>query len=194
MWTDTEWIARYIEQRQRGDWPAITESSVSRVRQHIQSGTPYAVLTAWRHDQPRSRNQANMKAFEQSIKDIGLTHTHLRGVWHDDTGNLKREPSALVHGMSRHHAERLARRYGQDAYIYSGPEIGHRPHAYDLESGEVADLGDFHPGVSRYMSRVRGRPWYFEWADWRNRGFIGSLLLDRRLRQAGIEEIDLVSA
>jgi len=148
-----------IEARERG-LDALNEASLGRAYQHMQKQGEHSfgIVTAHRSDATPEQNRKNMKALKGELRGLGHGHIRMKGHWEGQS-----EPSLFVPGLSRHHAERLGRKYNQDAVIHSGPESNHEVHLIQ-KSGETANLGTFHPGkIAQAYSSIKGKPFTFEW-------------------------------
>jgi hypothetical protein len=80
-----------------------------------------AFITAWNPRgvaAPESLNRASQQRLESELAATG--HTLLAGIGEDPAGVWPGEPSILVLGISRGEAERVGRRFGQLAIVWSG--------------------------------------------------------------------------
>jgi hypothetical protein len=89
---------------------------------HLANGVDCsAFITAWN---PRgvarseSLNRASQQRLESELTATGLTL--LAGIGEDPSGVWPGEPSVLVLGIPRREAERVGRRFGQLAIVWSG--------------------------------------------------------------------------
>lgn len=91
-------------------------------RLHAQYGVASsAFLTAYNPESKVTRKDANEAAQSALISNLNAVGLPLiAGAGIDPTGLWHAEPSVLVMGISRGNAITLARRYRQNAFVYSG--------------------------------------------------------------------------
>jgi len=88
----------------------------------------------------------------------------MTGRWLNNEVGVETEQCLFVYGISGHHAERFARRYEQDTYVYSGPKTESYVHQVDLKNGRTVDLSRFHARtINKSWSETRG---------WSNHAFV----------------------
>jgi len=112
-----------------------------------------------------------------------LGDVHLTGRWLNDRGEVEREPYLFIYSISLRHADKFARRYAQDSYVYCGPETGRWVHHVDLRNHRTIELGRFHARtINKSWSEVRGRPHHaFVFESW---GVVDRIDLNYRLAKA----------
>ena len=72
------------------------------------------------------------------------------------------EPSLFVPGMKLDHAVKLAKKYNQDAIVYSGPETKGETHLV-FQDGSTKPVGKFHAGrIAQAYSQIKGGSFTFE--------------------------------
>ena len=154
---------------------AITEWSISRAFREFQNSKAksFAILTSWRatidgKPVPAEVNNANWSRFKGEAGSAGHGYVELRGVGqeNDATGKVIQvhEPSLWVNGISMSSAQSLADRYGQYAFVYSGPETNGVVTL--VASGSHTPLGNFSPSKPLSADDINKY-----WSDWRGRSF-----------------------
>lgn len=159
---------------------AVHEASLGRVFQHMKKSgeRSLGILSAYRKEfrkDPKVNPQRD-KNLQADLRSLGYGFFRLIGYWKEcqddkipyakcpeEKKELVREPSLFVPGMTLQVLVDLVRRYNQDAGVYLGPETGGQAWLV-FPDGSTAALGSFTPSkVSDIYSRVKGRPFVFEW-------------------------------
>jgi hypothetical protein len=167
-----------LKAKARGDWEAVNEASLSRVWQHTKKSGErgFAILTSWRAGKSKRENLADFKKLQGEVRGTGSGFFKLLGHWKEcqdpdipydecPANQLvdSAEPALFVPGLSLKDTKRLGAKYEQDAVVFAGPETKGDV-VLVTRGGGVSKLGAFSPGkVSQAYSRVRGRPFVFEY-------------------------------
>jgi hypothetical protein len=167
-----------LKAKARGDWEAVNEASLGRVWQHMQKSgkQSFAILTSWRAGKTKRENIADFKKLQGEVRSLGSGFFKLAGHWKEcqdpdipyeqcpkDQLVDAAEPSLFVTGLKLKDVKRLGARYEQDAIVFGGPETDGKV-VLVKRGGGVSDIGSFSPSkVSQAYSRVRGRPFVFEY-------------------------------
>jgi hypothetical protein len=100
----------------------VGHRSAELAAMHLANGANCsAFITAWNPGSvARSEvtNRASQKRLESEVSGIGATL--VAGIGEDPAGRWPGEPSVLVVGISRSEAERVGRKFGQRAIVWSG--------------------------------------------------------------------------
>lgn len=110
------------DQRQR-----LSEASLGRMLQHIESGQSWGFISAARHEQsPRERNRST-QSLASDIRSLGYGFNKVEGGWEEknmDTGEkvLVTEPSFFIPEITRPELMKLASKYNQEAVVYGEPD------------------------------------------------------------------------
>lgn len=161
---------------------ALTEASLSRITKHVPDGH-FGIITSWRggidHSTPgakeaRKEKHAHFKAFRLAVERAAYLYNRLVGSAKEDGSTAPvREHSLFISGNGKLTKEQMHRwasspKHPQDEYIYSGPETGHHVQSVKTATGEVKDLGKYHPGkLGRYHSELLGSlPKGFTFESW----------------------------
>jgi|APGre2960657423_1045063.scaffolds.fasta_scaffold25353_2 hypothetical protein len=149
----------------------LDEASLGRAYQHIiQKKVPsWGMMTAYRYiNSPKENDQRN-KELEKDLRSLGYGFFKVEGHWQEcQDANLNYvdcpkdklqdsvEESLFVPGISKEHAEKLCKKYEQDAVIYGGKDTGGDAHLLFKNGGEE-NIGQFEPGkVSQAYSKLKG--------------------------------------
>ncbi len=101
---------------------------------HLANGAnSSAFITAWNPSsgvRSEAENRASQRRLESELAAIGVTL--VAGTGEDPTGVWPGEPSVLAVGISRNEAERVGRKFGQRAIVWSGESA--IPELIDLAS------------------------------------------------------------
>lgn len=166
-----------LKAKARGDWTGVNEASLSRVWTHTKKAgeTGFGILTSWRANLPKSKNLTLFKKLQGEVRSLGLGFFKLRGHWKECQDSTipydecpkellvdSEEPAIFVPGLALKDAKRLRAKYDQDAVVYAGPET--KGMVALLTSSGLSMLGSFSPNrISQAYSRLRGRPFVFEY-------------------------------
>lgn len=185
-----------VKARLAGDKKRLTESSLSRVWQHVQNAEKksVAILSAFRRvdaqGKPISKAE-NMKRADRlmsTLRSKGYGPTKLIGHWRECTDQSidyakcpedklveTKEVTFAVVGIGKDEAHKLGNEYDQDAIIYLGPETKGKATLIFRDGGDLV-LGDFSAAkIAQGYSRVRGRPFVFEGFDMRPESYIDAI-------------------
>ena len=149
----------------------LDEASLGRAYQHIiQKKVPsWGMMTAYRYiNSPKENDQRN-KELEKDLRSLGYGFFKVEGHWQEcQDANLNYvdcpkdklqdsvEESLFVPGISKEHAEKLCKKYEQDAVIYGGKDTGGDAHLIFKNGGEE-NIGQFEPGkVAQAYSKLKG--------------------------------------
>lgn len=101
----------------------VDDASAGLAEAHRRHGVASsAFLTAWNpRSEPRDEreNDARNEALRSDLRRIGLGWLEAKGVAADESWE---EPSLLVLGIGEEAARALARRYGQNAFLFAGKD------------------------------------------------------------------------
>lgn len=141
-------------------------ASLGRVWQHVQKENvdSWSMLTSWRSGVSRQENEANFKKLKSTLQSMKLGFFFIEGVGQEeDEFGVERavsEPSLWVNNISYNDAKKLADKYNQWAFFYSGPEVEDRVAFVSKEGTKYMDK--FNPmKIAEFYSRVKGKPFYF---------------------------------
>ena len=162
----------------RGDPDAMNEASLGRVYQHVKNSEKksFGILTSWRAGSSKRENLANFKRLAGEVRSLGLGFFKLLGHWKEcqdpnidyakcppDQLEDTKEPALFVPGISLEDVKRLGNKYEQDAVVYAGPDTGGKVQLV-FRGGSTTSIGKFSPSkIAQAYSRVRGRPFTFEY-------------------------------
>jgi len=162
----------------RGDLDALNEASLSRVYQHVKKAKKksFGILTSWRAGNSKRENLADFKRLAGEVRSLGLGFFKLIGHWKEcqdptvdyakcppDQLQDTKEPALFVPGISLKDVKRLGAKYEQDAVVYGGPDTDGKVMLIP-RGGSMSSLGSFSPNkIAQAYSRVRGRPFTFEY-------------------------------
>lgn len=110
----------------------VTEASLSRVWQHLESGDSWGIISAWRSDvggDPKSRREANNRrteSLENDLRSMDYGYFPLKGRWKEtdrDTGEDRwvEEESFFVPQIDERDVMELAKKYDQEAVVFGEP-------------------------------------------------------------------------
>lgn len=169
-----------LKARARGDWTAVNEASLGRVYKHYEKASEgkqsFTILTAYRGARTPAENRAQQKKLEGDLRGLGLGFSKLKGHWQEcqdpniNYGDCPKallkdtaEPSLFVVGLARKDAERLQKKYEQDAIVYAGPDTEGKV-VLIYNDGTQKEIGEFSPHqVAQAYSRVKGVAFAFEY-------------------------------
>ncbi len=141
---------------------------------------------------PADKDAHNVAAWHKmrgELQGAGWRHSHAHGLY-KETGVPKAtaEGSFVVGGVGRrgqqlaqHHVERMAKDYGQDSYIYAGPETGGKTTLFNAKRDATGITG-YHAGDGGGWNGDLGHP------EWRK--FAGGA----KSTQHGIAKGDIIGA
>jgi hypothetical protein len=177
-------LERIFLAKKMGDKPALFESSLARVWQHVQNANEYglAILTSWRQALPQKENLSRWGNLKSDVRGMGLGFFTVTGHWRecqDPTASYEDcpedqlidavEPSMVIPHMSLEQAKSLGSKYGQDAVLYAGPETDGKISLF-FGSGDTMELGKFTPNtIAQGYSQLKGDKgtFRFEGVEWK---------------------------
>ena len=95
----------------------ITESSLSRIMQHIQSPKPFGVISPFRADNSAKENEDAYNELKNDVRKLGYGYIPLQGGYKEESGFVK-EKSLFIPGISRKEIIDLGKKYGQYSVLY----------------------------------------------------------------------------
>ena len=146
----------------------ITAFSMSRLLHHIQSGQPFAFITAWRGSDPatgepvpKEINKKNMTALTSDLSSLGVGYVWMRGAGQEEEG-VSYEPSLFVIGINKEDAHALGNKYNQYAVLWGQEGEG----IFLIESDGSEIVLDSSPTfdesrIDQYWSEWKGRAFAF---------------------------------
>lgn len=116
------------------DFKRVTESSISRVFQHIEEPErSFGVISAFRQELSDAENVDRHRALIRDVRALGLGYVEMRGTYTED-GVTSQEKSLFVPTMTKKQVMDLGIKYGQDTVIFkdadefimvsTGPRLG----------------------------------------------------------------------
>jgi hypothetical protein len=141
----------------------ISEASLSRVWQHVNSDRPIALLTAFRNEYTRKENLARNRTLATDIRKAGYGYFFVDGYWIENQGTPQEvhvaEDSIFVVG-DEHDQEGFLRRivqfgkqYNQDAVLVKNSQGAK---LYSQTGEQILDVGTLKPGkVADIYTRLR---------------------------------------
>lgn len=147
-----------VEAKLAGDTEAVTEASLSHFyRAWLNSGEEsFAILTSWRAADSSAKNADNFEKLKKLLRGWGHGFIRTKGNWKGGS-----EPSLFVPGITKAQALRVLNLFSQDAVIYGGPDTQGQA-VILLDTGEVVDVGSWHPRQGNNWTSWRGRNFTFE--------------------------------
>jgi len=95
----------------------ITESSLSRIMQHIQSPKPFGVLSPFRKDNGFKENEQAYKELLNDVRELGYGYIPLKGGYKEESGFVK-EKAIFIPGISRKEIIDLGKKYDQYSVLH----------------------------------------------------------------------------
>ncbi len=96
----------------------LTESSLSRIYQHIENkDSQFVIISAYQHDDPKEDKQNHGKLYND-IRSMGYGLIEFESQWKYEDGSIGEEKSFFVPKMTKQDGLKLARRYNQEAIIF----------------------------------------------------------------------------
>lgn len=130
----------------------LTEASLSRVWQHLESDRPVGLLTAFRGEFTRAENVQRNKQLAATLRQAGYGYFFVDGYWVENQGTDREvhvaEDSIFAIGEAGKEEEfkqtivKLGNQYNQDAVIVKD---GNGIILHTNDGGEI-NLGSFQPG------------------------------------------------
>ena len=149
----------------------LTEVSLQRIFQHIDSDAGFAILSANRAANSDRENQRLMKQLEGDIRGMGYGFIKTLGGWEetqpDGSKIVVTEPSLFVPQMEPDDAHKLCRKYGQDAVIWgdaSGVYLIYKDGKRDRlgKNPTFQNIKDGFTRIRKKAAQNRSRPWTFK--------------------------------
>jgi len=169
----------------------LNEASIGRVYQHWKKSgeTGFMIITSWRAGYSKKKNLDLFKQLQKEIRSNGLGFIELEGHWiecQDTTVSYDKcpptklvastEPVLFVPGATLQLTKKLAKKYDQDAAVYSGKETEGKV-SLVFKNESIQNIGKFHPGkIAQAFSKLRGRTFTFEGFEYKAQSFIESLI------------------
>lgn len=164
-----------LEAKEIGEPALINEASLGRVYKHVKDADTQSlgIITAWRSGRSTNDNLDANKKLMQDLRSAGFGAFKLDGRWKacpdpgddecpQETRILHREPSFGVVGISKDRITALARKYGQEAIVYLGPETDGDAVLVFPKGGETK-IGKWNPNkIADIYSGVKGGTFVFE--------------------------------
>lgn len=94
----------------------LKESKLSRILQHVQSDTPFAVISTFRKKYSDEENIQRHKQLLKDIKTLGYGFIQLKGGYTGDEGYVE-ELSVFIPNITEKHAFDLGKKYEQESII-----------------------------------------------------------------------------
>ena len=163
----------------------LTEASLSRVWQHLESDRPVALLTAFRGEYTREENVQRNKQLAATLRQAGYGYFFVDGYWVENQGTDREthvaEDSIFAIGTAgkeeefRNLIKKLGNHYDQDAVIVKDGN-GIILHTND---GAEINLGSFKPGnlaqaYTKLRKNKRSNTFVFE-SERTDAGWLGKL-------------------
>jgi len=145
--------------------PTLHESSLKRIKQHMENSDSWAILTSWRAEQTKKDNLRNFKELTSLLRSQELTQIKLKGVGQEkdpETGKVitVEEPSLFVANISLQLAKKLMKKYDQFAIVYSGKETKGKTMLISKDGNK--NLGKMKAGKSaEFFSKVKNKAFTF---------------------------------
>jgi len=175
-----------------GDKTRINEASLGRVYQHIQrdaSGS-FAILTAFRGGFTKKQNIQRNKKLQSDVRSMGLGFFKVKGYWvecqdssleysdcPDDMKVPVVEDSLFVPNITKEQAVKMAKKYDQDAIIYSGSDTGDKVELVSKSGSTIMNLGKFNPNkIAQAYTKVKGKSFTFEGFRYTPQGMMEGLV------------------
>jgi hypothetical protein len=149
----------------------LDEASLARAYQHVvEKKVPsWGMLTAYRYANTKKENLKANKDLEADLRSKGYGFFKVEGHWQecqDATLNYvdcpkdklqdSIEVSLFVPHMKKEDAEKLCKKYEQDAVIYGGEDTKGDAHLI-FKNGTEDNIGKFQPGkVAQAYSKIKG--------------------------------------
>lgn len=141
----------------------ISEASLSRVWQHVNSDRPIALLTAFRNEYTREENLVRNRALSADIRKAGYGFFFVDGYWIENQGTPAEvhvaEDSIFVIGNAGKHSEflnsmiKFGKQYNQDAVLVKTSEGAK---LYDQSGTTILNVGTLKPGkISQIYTKLR---------------------------------------
>jgi hypothetical protein len=143
----------------------LYESSINRLRQHMDDSDSWAILTSWRAEQTKKDNQHNFKELTSLLSSKKLTYIKLTGVGQEKdpkTGKVitVNEPSLFIADISLSLAKKIMKKYDQFAIVYSGKETNGKIVLFSKDGNK--NLGSMKAGKSdQFFSKIKNKAFSF---------------------------------
>ena len=175
-----------------GDKTRINEASLGRVYQHIQrdASDSFAILTAFRGGFTKKQNIQRNKKLQSDVRSMGLGFFKVKGYWvecqdssleysdyPDDMKVPVVEDSLFVPNITKEQAVKMAKKYDQDAIIYSGSDTGDKVELVSKSGSTIMNLGKFNPNkIAQAYTKVKGKSFTFEGFRYTPQGMMEGLV------------------
>ena len=139
----------------------INESSLSRIKSHIEGDKDFCILTAYRGGNETKVNKRKNRALASDIRQMGCGFFHLDGYFIEDKGTederkIEEDSLFVISNGSSSFARqitKLANDYDQEGVILKIEDV---IYYLDVRTNEKFDVGKFHPGrIGEYYSKLK---------------------------------------
>jgi hypothetical protein len=147
----------------------LNESSLGRIYQHIkkESTNSWGMISPYRNENSPKENSANYQELKKLVRDMGYGFIEILGYGQeeDEFGgiNQSEERTLFVPNITKKQISRLADKYNQWGYVYSGPEIENNKIAL-ISNDKIVDMfSKFVPNkAAEFFSKIKGKSFVFE--------------------------------
>ena len=160
---------------------ALTEASISRIMAHVESGVPFAAVTAFRDENTGAVNREKNQQMALLLRQMNLGFIRILGSYieatPDGSGKKASQESFFVicskdmaEDAFRRAMEKLGEEFGQDSVLLGGAD-GAVEFVYTSDHaakprGATEKLGSFSPTkIGDYFSEWKGRPFTFRMVE-----------------------------
>jgi hypothetical protein len=197
--TEVNTLEELAEAIQNGDKSKINEASLNRVYHHAVAGgaTSFAILTAYRYQNPKQVNISLNKKLEGDVRSLGLGFFKMKGYWlecqdpdieydecPDDMLIPSTEISLFIPNISKKDALRLGKKYNQDGFVYQGEDTDNKPVVLAKNGSAIRKFNKFSPNkIAQGYSQVKGRNFTFEGFEYRPSSMMTNLAFEAYLKK-----------
>lgn len=165
---------------------SVSEASLSRVWQHVNSDQPSAMITAFRDEYSPDENVRRNIQLAMTVRELGYGFFYVDGFWIENQGTVREvrvsEVTVFVIGNEGDDAKfrkqmiELGVKYNQDGVLVKDNEGAK---VYDQSGGVMFDVGQLKPGnageiYTKLRNNKNSNTFVFE-AERDNLGFISRL-------------------
>jgi hypothetical protein len=192
-------LEQLAEAIQTGDKSKINEASLNRVYQHAMGdgATSFAILTAYRYQNPKQINISLNKKLEGDVRSLGLGFFKMKGYWlecqdpdieydkcPEDMLIPSIEISLFIPNISKKDALRLGKTYKQDGFVYQGEDTDNKTVVLAKNGTVIRKFDKFSPNkIAQGYSQVKGRNFTFEGFEYRPSGMMSNLTFEAYLKK-----------
>jgi hypothetical protein len=183
-----------------GNKVKINEASLGRVYQHIikNASKSFAIITAFRAEYTKKQNLQRNKSLQGSVRSLGHGFFKVKGYWvecqnsdleyskcPDDMKVRVVEDSLFVPNITKKQAVKLAKKYDQDAIIYSGEETNEKVELISKSGSSIMKLGKFSPSkIAQAYTHIKGNSFTFEGFEYRPEGQLSNMAFEAYLKKS----------